>query len=114
MGRPAVDATAAPHSARCLAPVRQGRIARLRHRRIAHRAQARRLPGSHIERKAWASLPSKPVLERDGQQKTDVNGKPAYGAILGWRSHELSDRFSQVVITAIRQMYPGALDEAGP
>jgi len=63
--------------------------------------------------KAWASLPSKPVLDRDGRQETDFNGKPSYAAILEWRSRELSDRFSQVVITAIRQMYPGALDEAG-
>ncbi len=64
--------------------------------------------------KAWASLPSKPVLDRDGRHKTNANGKPAYAAICEWRSRELSDRFSQVVTAAIRQLYPGALDEAGP
>jgi hypothetical protein len=64
--------------------------------------------------KACASLPSKPVLDRDGRHKLGPDGKPAYAAILEWRSRELSDRFSQVVITAIGQMYPGALDEAGP
>jgi hypothetical protein len=64
--------------------------------------------------KVWASLPSKPVLDRNGRQKTDVNGRPAYAAILEWRSRELSDRFSQAVVTAIRQRYHGALDEAGP
>ena len=63
--------------------------------------------------KAWANLPSKPVLDRDGRQKTDANGKQAFTAILEWRSRELRDRFSEVVIAALRQMYPSALDEAG-
>jgi hypothetical protein len=63
--------------------------------------------------KTWANLPAKPVLDRDGRQKNDVNGKPAYTAILQWRERELSDRFSEVVIDAIRRMHPGALDGAG-
>jgi hypothetical protein len=64
-------------------------------------------------RKAWVCLPSKPVLDRDGRQRTDFNGKPAFTAIPEWLSRELSDRFSEVVIATIRQMYPGALDEGG-
>jgi hypothetical protein len=60
--------------------------------------------------KAWVNLPSKPVLDREGWQKTDPNGKPAYTAILQWRSRELSDWFSEVVIATIRRIYPGALD----
>jgi hypothetical protein len=63
--------------------------------------------------KAWASLPSKPVLDRDGRQKIDANGKPTYAGILEWRSRELSERFSEAVVRAIRQAYPGAIDE-GP
>jgi hypothetical protein len=62
--------------------------------------------------KAWASLPSKPVLDRDGRHKTDANGKGTYVAMLDWRSRELSERFSQAVVTAIRQLCPGALGEA--
>jgi hypothetical protein len=64
--------------------------------------------------KAWVSLPSKPALDHDGRQKTDANGKPAYVTVLEWQSRELSDRFRQVVATAIRQRYPDALDEGGP
>ena len=63
--------------------------------------------------KAWVSLPSKPVLDRDGRQKIDANGKPAYVPVLEWRSRELGDRFSEIGIAAIRRIYPGALDEGG-
>jgi hypothetical protein len=61
--------------------------------------------------KAWASLPSKPVLDRDGRQKTDANGRPAYTAILEWRAQELRDRFSDAVVEAIRRLHPEALDD---
>jgi hypothetical protein len=49
--------------------------------------------------KTWVSLPSKPVLDRDGRQKI---------AMLDWRSRELSERFSQAVARAIRQLCPRA------
>jgi hypothetical protein len=59
--------------------------------------------------KAWASLPSKPQLDKDGQHKRDVNGKPAYAPILEWRDRDLSDRFSAAVIDLIRASHPEAL-----
>ena len=61
----------------------------------------------------WASLPSKPILDRDGAQKRDANGKPQYAPILAWRDRELSDRFSAAVIELVRAANPGALDDAG-
>jgi hypothetical protein len=64
--------------------------------------------------KAWASLPSKPILDRDGKQKIGPEGKLAFAATLKWRSRELSDRFSQVVVAAVRAVHPGTLDEAEP
>lgn len=63
--------------------------------------------------KTWVALPSKPVLDRHGKQKTGANGKPAYVAVLEWQSRELSDAFSKAVIAAIRQKYPDALDGGG-
>jgi hypothetical protein len=63
--------------------------------------------------KPWVSLPAKPVLDRDGNHKTDPNGKPAYAPVAEWRSRELRDRFSEVVIAAIRRMYPEALGASG-
>jgi hypothetical protein len=63
--------------------------------------------------KAWASLPSKPQLDRDGQHKKDINGKPAYTAMLEWRDRDLADRFSQAVVELVKAVHPNAFDDAG-
>jgi hypothetical protein len=62
--------------------------------------------------KIWASLPSKPQIDRDGQHKRDVNGKPVYAAILEWRDRDLSDRFSAAVVALIHAEYPDDLGGA--
>src|ERR1700704_3627436 len=61
--------------------------------------------------KAWATLPSKPVLDRDGKH-VEVNGKRQYAPILEWRDRDLSDRFSELIVGLVRQRHPDALDEA--
>jgi hypothetical protein len=62
--------------------------------------------------RAWASLPSKPQIDKDGQHKRDINGKPAYTAILEWRDRALADRFSAAVVELVRAQYPDALEGA--
>jgi hypothetical protein len=62
---------------------------------------------------AWASLPSKPQLDRDGRQKTGADGKAAFSPVLEWRSRELSDRFSATVVDLVRAAHPEALDGGG-
>jgi hypothetical protein len=64
--------------------------------------------------KAWAALPSKPQIDKDGQQKRDANGKPAYSPILEWRDRDLSDRFSAAVIELIKAANPEALKGEAP
>ena len=59
--------------------------------------------------KAWASLPSKPQLDRHGHQKTAANGKPAYVSIIEWRDRALSAAFSDRVVELVRQAHPDAL-----
>lgn len=59
--------------------------------------------------KPWASLPSKPQIDREGRHRADINGKPAYTAILSWRDRDLADRFSQAVVDLIRAEHPGDL-----
>jgi len=59
--------------------------------------------------KCWASLPSKPVLDRDGKH-VETNGKKQYAAILEWRSRELADAFSARVVELVRQAHPDAFD----
>lgn len=61
--------------------------------------------------KAWASLPSKPQVDKDGLHKRDANGKPAYTAILEWRDRGLADRFSAAVVDLVRASHPDALDD---
>jgi hypothetical protein len=61
--------------------------------------------------KARASPPSKPQIDADGHHYRDVNGKPAYTAMLAWRSRELADRFSEAVVRLVRESHPEALDE---
>jgi hypothetical protein len=60
--------------------------------------------------KAWATLPSKPVLGADGRQSV-IDGKRQYVAILEWKSRDLSTRFSQAVVDLVQQQHPDALDE---
>ena len=62
--------------------------------------------------KAWVSLPPKP-LDRDGTHKTGANSKPAYAAILEWRTRDLAERFSAAVVELVQCTHPGALDAGG-
>jgi hypothetical protein len=62
--------------------------------------------------RAWTSLPTKPVLDRDGKH-VKPDGKPQYSAILEWKSRDLADRFSQAVAKLVLAEYPHALDGSG-
>jgi hypothetical protein len=59
----------------------------------------------------WASLPRKPVLDRDGKQRLDVNGKPQFQPLIEWRDRTLSDRFSEAVVALVREQHPDALGD---
>jgi hypothetical protein len=62
--------------------------------------------------KAWANVPSKPVLDRDGHPKIEGSGKPSYVSVLEWRSRDLANRFSDAVVALVRAAHPGAFDDA--
>jgi hypothetical protein len=62
--------------------------------------------------KSWASLPSKPMLDRDGRQ-VEVEGKKKYLPILSWSDRATADRWSDAVVMLVRQAHPGALDDGG-
>jgi hypothetical protein len=55
--------------------------------------------------KAWASLPGKPVLGRDGPK---VEAKQ-YAAMLAWPDRETADGWSEAVVALVEQQHPGAL-----
>jgi hypothetical protein len=60
--------------------------------------------------KAWASLPSKPMIDRDGQVLRDrETGKVRYAPILEWADRQTADRFSGAVVEAVEARHPGAV-----
>ena len=60
--------------------------------------------------KAWVALPAKPVLNRDGRHRHDINGKSQYAPVAEWRSRDLANGFSAAVIELVRLAHPSALD----
>jgi hypothetical protein len=60
---------------------------------------------------AWATLPVKPQLDRDGRQRNGADGKPSYVPILEWRSRDLAERWSKSVVDLVRQRHPAALGD---
>jgi hypothetical protein len=66
--------------------------------------------GIHIAgASAWASLPGKPMLDRNGVVLRDDRGKIKYSRVITFANKELRDRFSEAIIEAIRLAYPDVL-----
>jgi hypothetical protein len=64
--------------------------------------------------KHWATLPSKPVVTKDGlQARIPGSGKPQYAAMLRWSDRDTSQRFSDAVVALVRTVDPGAFDGGG-
>ena len=61
------------------------------------------------DRGAWASPPSKPMIDRDGIAMKDANGKLKYTPIIEFASKEIRERFSNAVVEALRAAHPEAL-----
>jgi hypothetical protein len=60
----------------------------------------------------WASPASKPQLNRDGVQLKGPDGKGLWVPIVSFATRELRDRFSHLVINALRASHPDALNDA--
>ena len=64
--------------------------------------------------RAWAALPSKPMLGRSGTPMRDsATNKIRYVPILEWPDKETANRFSAAVVSAIEAQYPGATSSTG-
>lgn len=57
--------------------------------------------------KRWASLPSKPQINKDGVVLREDSGKIKYTPCVSWMDKESSERFSEAVIAAIEAQHPG-------
>ena len=62
------------------------------------------------DRGPWASPPSKPMIDRDGQAMKDSKGKIRYTPLIEFTSKEIRDRFSSAVIEAMRAAHPAAFE----
>jgi hypothetical protein len=69
-------------------------------------------PVSVGPRGPWASLPSEPVLDREGRQARP-NGEPRVALFLEWRNCELADRFNTAIVDLVRAAHSDALDDGG-
>jgi hypothetical protein len=59
--------------------------------------------------KLWASPPSKAMLDREGHVLRDADGKVRYAPIIAFTTKEHRDRFSALVVDAVRETNPEAL-----
>jgi hypothetical protein len=58
--------------------------------------------------KRWAQLPSKPLIDANGNAKRADNGKIQYVPLMEWGDRETSDSFSNGVLDAVEREHPGA------
>lgn len=58
----------------------------------------------------WAGLPSKPMVDRDGNAMRNDQGKIRYVPLLEWDSKAAGDRFSASVVAALEVAHPGATE----
>jgi hypothetical protein len=61
------------------------------------------------DNKAWAAPPSKAMIDREGHVLRDPDGKVRYVPMIAFATKEHRDRFSAVVVGAVREMHPEAL-----
>jgi hypothetical protein len=62
----------------------------------------------------WALLPSKPMVDRDGNLLREPSGKIRYSPVVEWGSAALRDEFSRRVVALVCAQYPVAFDGGPP
>jgi len=61
---------------------------------------------------AWASPPSRPMLDRDGATMRDAAGKPRWQPLISFTSGRVRAEWSRQIVDALHQQHPDALDAA--
>jgi hypothetical protein len=62
--------------------------------------------------KAWASPPSRPMLDRDGAAVRTPDGKLHWQPLITFTSGKVRNAWSRQVVDALVNQYPDALDAA--
>jgi hypothetical protein len=91
-------------------PLRKGKLLGFAHVELPIGLRISDIPILSGKNGAFAALPARPLLDQEGRQKRDVNGRPQYASFLVWRDRDLSSRFSDTVVALVLEADPGALD----
>jgi hypothetical protein len=62
----------------------------------------------------WVAMPAQRQLDRDGQPKSDVNGKAIYNQLIEFRDRATSNRFAAMILDLIRGAHPDAFEGDEP
>jgi hypothetical protein len=64
--------------------------------------------------KHWIAPPAVRQTDADGHVKRDAGGKATWSRIIEFIDKETRDRFSEMVLEALRRDHPDAFDGDGP
>lgn len=67
-------------------------------------------PVHDTQGRKWCGLPSKPMLDGDGNVKRGDDGKIRYVPLVQWATKAASERFSDSVVAALEEKYPDAFN----
>jgi len=90
-------------------PIRKGSLLGFASVRLGKSLQINDISVCRTGDRLWASLPSKPVLTRDGAPKVNERGKAVYSPILQWTDPASRDRFSEAVVAIVQREHAADL-----
>src|SRR5262245_10630361 len=61
--------------------------------------------------KPWIAMPSERQVDKDGKPRLGEDGKQLWTAIVDFVSREARDRFTTLILEALRRQYPEAFSE---
>ena len=64
--------------------------------------------------KYWVALPAIKLTGKDGNPRLDPTGSSLWNPIVAFASRDARDRFSELVLAALRRQHPGAFDPQAP
>jgi hypothetical protein len=67
-----------------------------------------------INNRRWALLPSKPMIDHNGELLRDPSGKIRYAAVVEWGSKAVQQEFSRRIVAIIESQFPDVFDQRLP
>lgn len=83
-------------------PIAKGSLLGFARVRLGRALVINDVPVLQTNGKFWASMPGKPLVDRDGQPLRDAKGKQRFSPVLEWEDRETGNRFSAAVVEAVQ------------